>query len=430
MRPESRQQEYLYQIPPFSLESERVEGFMDQLREFHGEFAECFFRRETRENVFDYLVGRLSQLQRKTIEPIAVHVNGKGAVRSMQRALSKNKWDDALALSVYHELVAKNLGADDGVLIFDEAGFVKKGGHSAGVSRQYCGNVGKVENCQVGVFAGYASRHGYSLLDKRLYLPRRWFDESHAEKRDKCEIPDELEFATKPQLAAQMLLELHERQHIPFCYILADTVYGNNADFIEAAEQCTGTTYLVSMSSDTSCWLQWPPTETQTYRHRSKLTSKQVLKEPAASPITFEQFATGLHEHFWYARTVCEGTKGPIECEFARRQVVLAKNGLPYKRVWLIIKRTCAEEPKYTYYVSNASATLRLRTFVWLSGVRWAIEQCFEEANQEVGMSHYEVRKFAGWHHHIFTCMLAHFFLWWLKLSLGKKKRQPSPFRR
>ncbi len=128
-----------------------------------------------------------------------------------------------------------------------------------------------------------------------------------------------------------------------------------------------------------------------------------------------------MNNYFWYRRTVSEGTKVPIEYEFTKRQVVLAKDGLPWKHVWLIIKRTLGNEPTYYYYISNAVENTPLKTFVWLSGIRWAIEQSLEETKSELGMDQYEVRKLPCWKHHMLTCMLAHFFLWHLKIRLGGK---------
>jgi SRSO17 transposase len=349
-------------------------------------------------------------LERKSIEPIAVNVTGKEKVRSMQRAVSNAVWDDSKMLSTYHRMVAQELGESDGVLMFDESGFVKKGKASAGVGRQYCGTLGKVENCQVGVFMGYASRQGYTLVDKRLFFPEKWFEESYQETRKKCGVPDDVSFQTKPQYAADMLLAGYTQEIMPFKYIVADTLYGNSLDFIEAAEQCIGKTYFVSMPHDTQCWTQRPLTTTKRYRYKGEIRTKRILKAPTKAPTTFEQFATGLHSQFWYPRTVSEGTKGPIEYEFARRRVTLAKDGVPYKTVWLVIKRTIEDDPTSWYYVSNASTSARLKLFVWLSGMRWPIEQCFEETKGELGMDHYEVRKYSGWHHHIMTCLLAHFF--------------------
>ena len=123
----------------------------------------------------------------------------------------------------------------------------------------------------------------------------------------------------------------------------------------------------------------------------------------------------------WYQRTVSEGTKGPMAYAFARQRVTLCKEGLPERPVWLVIKRTMGPAPTYSYSISNAPASTPLRTFVWLSGLRWAVEQCFEEGKTELGMAHYEVRKYPGWHHHMLMTMLAHFFLWHLKGRLGEK---------
>jgi hypothetical protein len=137
--------------------------------------------------------------------------------------------------------------------------------------------------------------------------------------------------------------------------------------------------------------------------------------------MTVTALAKSLPASSWYRRKVSEGTKGAIEYEFARRRVTLCQDGLPTRTVWLVIKRTLGAEPQYSYYTSNAPASAPLSLFVWLSGVRWAVEQCFEEGKSELGMAHYEVRQYPGWHHHMLMTMLAHFFLWRLKVRWGKK---------
>jgi len=128
------------------------------------------------------------------------------------------------------------------------------------------------------------------------------------------------------------------------------------------------------------------------------------------APISVKDLAAGINNYFWYRRTVSEANKGPITYEFTKRRIVLSNKGMAQQTVWLIIKRTLAENPENSYYISNAPISTRLKKFVWLSGVCWAIEKCFEETKTELGMDHYEVRKFRGWHHHILVCMLATFF--------------------
>ena len=140
-------------------------------------------------------------------------------------------------LRTYHRLVDEDMGAPEGVVIFDESGFPKKGRDSVGVARQYCGTLGKVDNCQVGVFAAYASRHGYALVDKQLFLPEPWFTDAYTRRRTQCQVPDDRGFQTKPQLAAAMLRELRDEGVLPFKYVVADCLYGNSPEFLEAVEE-------------------------------------------------------------------------------------------------------------------------------------------------------------------------------------------------
>ena len=218
-----------------------------------------------------------------------------------------------------------------------------------------------------------------------------------------------------------MLREIHEQNIVPYRYVLADCLYGESPEFIETVESLTGKTYFVAVAFNTMCWLKSPLQKIKKYKHKGKVRTRKVLQEGAKKPMKVEDFARNLHETFWYRRTVSEGTKGPIEYEFTKRSITLSKKGLPWKTVWLVVKRTIEEHPVYSYYISNASSSVRLKTFVWLSGVRWAIEQGFEETKTELGMDQYEVRKYRGWNHHILISMLTHFFLWHLKIRLGKK---------
>jgi SRSO17 transposase len=401
-----------------------VEGFLEELWEFQSAFHDCFARSEPRAHFFDCMVGQFSKFERKSIEPMALQVEG-GTIHGMQRFISDISWDEDQMVWNYHQLVADDLGDPEGVLMFDETGFVKKGQESVGVARQYCGTLGKVENCQVGVFAGYASRHGYALVDKRLFLPEEWFSDAYATRRTTCHVPQALTFQRKPQLAAAMLHALRQEGLLPFKYVVADCLYGNSPDFLDAVDACVGVTTLVAIPGETRCWLQRPRTEDKTYLYKGEARSKRVVVDAVPAACSVATVAANLPASSWYCRKVSEGTKGPIEYAFARQRVTLCKEGLPERTVWLVIKRTVGVTPLYSYYISNAPVSTPWRTFVWLSGVRWAIEQCFEEGKTELGMDHYEVRKYTGWHHHMLTTMLAHFFLWHLKLRLGKKSARP-----
>lgn len=409
-----------FAVPKFTVDKFDVEGFMDELKGFHEAFHDCFARSESRENLFRYIVGQFSTLERKSIEPMALAVEG-GNVRSLQRFITNVSWDEEKMVRTHHVLVNDDMGDPNAVIIFDESAFPKKGDDSVGVARQYCGNTGKIDNCQVGVFAAYASPHGYVLLDKRLFIPEKWFSDSYTEKRAICRVPDEANFKTKPQLAAEMFQKIHHEGILPFKYVVADSFYGRNPEFLDPIDACVGITYFVSVPSDTLCWIREPVMEEKHYLYKGETKAKKMLRENEKAPVTIEAFANTVNTYFWYHRIVSEGAKGPITYEFTKRRVTLCKDGLPDKTVWLIIKRTHGDDSNYSYYISNAPISTRLKTFVWLSGIRWAIEQCFEETKTELGMDQYEVRKYPGWNHHMLTCMLAHFFLWHLRIRLGGK---------
>src|SRR5882762_5173709 len=202
MLPAQRTEGEVCSIPQFDLTPRDVDGFLDELQAFHDQFRECFARSEPRAHFFNYMVGQFSALERKSIEPMALHVAG-GNIRGMQRCMSDDMWDEDTMRETYHGLVADEMGDPQGVLMVDESGFVKKGMESVGVARQYCGSLGKGENCQVGVFAAYASRHGYALVDTRLFMPEPWFTADYVDRRAKCQVPDDVIWHTKPQLAVE-----------------------------------------------------------------------------------------------------------------------------------------------------------------------------------------------------------------------------------
>ena len=354
----------LQELPPFALPPADVEGFLDELHRFQARFRHCFRRSEPRDHFFRYMVGQFSALERKSIEPIALQTQAT-SIRAMQRSLSDTDWDDAQMRQTYHHLVAEDLGELDGVVMVDESGFAKKGKDSVGVARQYCGSLGKVDNCQVGVFTGYASRQGYALVDKRLFLPAPWFTEDYASQRAKCGLPKALTFQSKPHLAAAMVRELYDAGVIPFRYLVADCLYGNRPEFWAACEACVGTVAFVAIPEDTRAWLAPVATENHPYRYRGEVRTKREVLTPGTLARSVADLAQEIGGGVWYRRTVSEGTKGPIAYEFVRRRVTLCKEGQPAQTVWLLIKRTLGDEPTYGYYISNAPISTPLSRFVW-----------------------------------------------------------------
>jgi SRSO17 transposase len=420
MLPEIRTKDTSLSLPILDLTPSDIDNFLQLHQEYLANFSECFYRRESVNNLSRYSLGQFLDLRRKSIEPMALHLEDC-VVRSLQRFISNGVWYESKLLKIHHKLVEEVLGESRGVLIFDESGTLKKGKESPGTARQYCGNVGKVDNSQVGVFCSYASSLGYTLVNARLFSPQKWFGEPYSERRAKCKYPSDLVFKTKPEIASELFDEIVEEKNLRFRYVAADALYGDNDGFVESLEKYKDKIYYLAISSTRLCWEKKPSVKIITHRSRKNILQKKVLCNPLNKPQTVLNLAQSIKETFWYRRTVSEGTKGPIVYEFTKKRVTLSRNKLPQKRVWLIVKRTLGDNPEYSFYISNASGKTPLKTFVWLSGTRWSIEQCFEEGKSQLGMDHYEGRKYAGWHHHMFVSMLSHFFLWYLKIHEGKK---------
>jgi SRSO17 transposase len=402
MLPACRIEGDMFAIPQFTLHPRDVEGLMDERHGFPTGFRGCFTRSEPRAHFFHDMVGQFSALDRQSIEPMALPVEG-GNGRAMPRCMSDTVWAEAQMWRTYHGLVDEDMGDPEGVVIFDESGFPKQGRDSVGVARQYGGALGKVEHWQVGVCAAYASRHGYALVDKRLFMPEAWCTETSAAKRTKGEVPQDVGFQTTPQRARAMLRELRDEGVLPFKSVVADCLSGHSPEFRQAVDETVGTLYVVSIPVDTRCWLQGPVRPTTPYTSGGERRTKRVVAATAKEPIAVETLAKSLHHCCWDRRNVSEGTQGPIEYEFTQRQVTLCGDGLPVRTVWVVMKRTRGASPSYGYSISNAPVSARLPLFVWLSGLRWAIEQCFEEAKTDLGMDQYEGRQYPGWHHHMRT---------------------------
>lgn len=415
--------EHLYPIPKFDLDKEDIQNFSKQLKGFHEQFLDCFQRSESREHFYNYMAGQFSQLKRKSIEPIALAMQD-GNVRAMQRFVSDTKWYENNIISKYRSLVDEDLGSSNGVLIVDEVGFPKKGRDSAGVARQPCPPDKNLVSCQVGVFAAYASEHGYALVDKRLFMPEQWFSSDYQELRLKCMLPEDLVFKTRPLLAADMIRAIAAEKKLPFKYVVAGSVSETGPEFIKTVEALPDITYLIPVSRDTQCRLKKPVSIAELSPWNRKTLPQPLADEVENKSLAMGDLAESINDYFWYRISIHEGARGPAVYEFTRCQVMVSFGELPRKTMWLLVQRTLGKNPKYRFFLANTSTGARFKTLVWLSGMPWAIEQCIAEGNANLGMSHYEMRKFKGWHHHILTCMLAHFFLWHLKIRTGKKSRE------
>jgi len=408
--------------PAMALTPQAIDNLVEELREYHTIYSPLFQRREQREGAAKYLHGLLLEMPRKSIEPMVLALEGANAqaVRTLQLFISEGAWDDEALLRRHWQEVDTSLGEDDGVLTVDGSDFLKQGRESVGVKRQYCGEVGKRANCQAGVFLGYASRKGYTLLDRRLYLPQEWVeDEAYAKRRHRCGVPAGHPFKTKPTLGGEMIQAVHHAHTLRARWVVCDEAFGRDTSLLDHIDRL-GLGYLAEVPHDTQVWQQRPATAVPLWSGQGRKPTRTRLLGGEATPDEVAPLAAALPADRWVRRTIKEGSKGPLVARFAALRVIAVREGLPGPEVWLVLRRNLVTGALKTY-LSNAPADTPLATLVRLSGMRWPIETCFEDGKQYLGMGDYEVRGWRGWHHHMTLCILAHGFLVRACLKLKKK---------
>jgi len=401
--------------PECNLAARDVEQFVDALAAYHASFAEAFRRPEQRRWSAVYLHGLLGPEARKTTERIAL-TQGV-SVRDLQHFIGQSAWAAEPVIDRHQQLVAQSLGTSDGVVLIDESGVLKQGADSVGVTPQYCGAVGKVANCQVGVYLGYTSSHGYTLMDARLYLPENWFAAEMAARRARCGIPDDVSFQTKPDLALELLQSLVRRGHVPFQWVAADALYGDTPAFLDGVA-ALGTWYFVEVACSTRVWWRQPEVYVPSRSGRGRRPTKLRLRYPYQRPRRVDAILRRLPARLWRRYVIKEGSKGPIICEFACIRVSVVRDGGPGALVWLVIRRNLSDPTEVKFYLSNAPASCPVATLARMSGARWPVELCFAESKDEVGLDHYETRSWQGWQHHMTLVALAHHFLVRLRVQL------------
>jgi SRSO17 transposase len=356
--------------------------------------APRFRRVEPRRRVRSYLEGLLCPVERKNGWQLAENA-GDHTPDGMQDFLARMRWDADQVRDDLRAYVVAQLGDAEAVLVLDETGFIKKGTKSVGVQRQYSGTAGRIENCQIGVFLGYASRHGHALIDRALYLPEVWANDPA--RRGAAGVPETSVFATKPQLGRQMLMSAFAAD-VPCRWVTGDSVYG--ADY--ALRRCiekSGRGYVLAVTS------------------RQRLGFKTVA-----------DWLEDVPGNGWQRLSAGDGAKGPRLYDWA---------WLPYSmdaadgwQKGLLIRRKLAQPEAFTFYLTLAPETAELSELVRVAGTRWTIEACFEAVKGEVGLDQYEVRSWTGWHRHITLAMLAHAYLTVLRCAAGGEKRRGRSQRR
>jgi SRSO17 transposase len=380
-----------------------VEGWAQEFSQVEALLGPRFGRREPRARAVGYVRSLMAPLERKNGWTIS-EATGARSPDSVQWLLSGADWDPDLLRDDLRRWVADRLGDPDGVLVIDDTGFLKKGTKSAGVQRQYSGTAGRIENCQIGVFLAYATLAGRTLLDRELYLPKSW-----TEDRDRCTeagVSAEVGFATKPELAEKMLHRALDAG-VPAAWVTGDEAYGQVSALRRSLVE-RGMSYVLAVPANQRVH----PADSGSGPREGRIDDAVAALDPRC----------------WTTITVGAGAKGPRTYQWARARVrpLPAERGEPEH--WLLARRSLTDPTDLAYYLAAAPAKTPLRELARIAGVRWAIEETFQTAKNEVGLDHYQVRRYPGWYRHITLAMLAHAFLTiTLASTRSREKGGPGP---
>jgi SRSO17 transposase len=366
---------------------EDAERWAQGLEEVMARIAPRFGRVEPRRRARAYVRGLLAPIERKNGWQLA-EAAGDRTPDGVQDFLARMRWDADAVREDLRAYVVEHLGDDQAVLVLDETGFIKKGDKSCGVQRQYSGTAGRIENCQIGVFLAYASRHGHALLDRALYLPQSWA--GNPGRRATAGVPERVAFATKPKLGRAML-ERAFAAGVPCVWATGDSVYGADHALRRCIEQ-HGRGYVLAVTS------------------AQRLGLKPV-----------EDWLEDVPANAWQRLSAGDGAKGPRLYDWA----YLLHHAAAVAAGWqkgLLIRRKITKPSEFTFYLTLSPVATPLAELVRVAGTRWTVEQCFETAKGEVGLDQYEVRSWTGWHRHITLAMLAHAYLAVLRKAVDGEK--------
>jgi SRSO17 transposase len=375
---------------------EAVRGCRDRLRRFLGHYLPHFYRKEQRDHAALVVRGLLSDLQRKTAEPIADRAGVEH--KNIQFFIGSGRWDDDAILGELWRHVRRVLGESEAVLVLDPSAFPKKGTESCGVARQRCGRLGKVENCQVGVFLAYSTRRGAVLVDRQLYLPREWAEDPL--RRAKAHVPSTVVFQEKWQIASD--LRKRSGSRLPHRWIVGDDELGRSAEF-RANLRAGGQWYVLDVPCNTLI--------RDLERRRPPRRRAGVGRKREVSFVRADAWAARQSASRWVRLVPRQGEKGPLEVEAMSVRVKAKHERRVGPEERLVVVRTIEAHPRIDYALSNAPLEVGLSQLVEVRAHRSWIETALESSKGEAGLAHYEVRSWVGWHHHMTLALLASWFL-------------------
>jgi SRSO17 transposase len=375
---------------------EQVRGCQGRLTDFLKRYLPRFYRAEQRTHATLVIRGLLSGLQRKTCEPIAVEA---GVHRKpVQNFVGAGKWDDESVTAELRGHVREELGDPRAILILDPSAFPKTGTESCGVARQWCGRLGKQENCQLGVFLAYAAPGGYAPLDRRLYLPKDWA--ADPARRAKCHVPEGVEFQESWRIAVDLLERC--RKDVPHAWVTGDDEMGRPAEF-RAWLRRHGERYVLDVPCNTTV------RDLECRRPRRRRAGRGRKREVPFRRA--ETWAARQPASRWTRLTVRDGERGPLQVDAMAVRVRTKQERRVGPEQRLVVMRTVEATPRTDYSLSNAGPEVPLAELVRVRFTRHRIEEVFGAGKGEVGLGQYEVRSWVGWHHHMTLSFLALWFL-------------------
>jgi len=388
-------------------------GVAERLAKFVEPFAELLGQPAQRDHATEYLNGLMSDLERKNVESIAYRHDQDR--RNLQHFIGCAEWDHRPLMTELARQVGAEIGEDDGVIVFDPSAFPKKGAKSVGVARQWCGRLGKVDNCQVAVYMAYVSRIDQALVNARLYLPQEWA--SDRARRKAAGVPKEVRFQTRHEQALEMLKE--QGDWLPHAWIAGDDEMGRNARFRRELNDL-GERYVLAVPSDMLIRdLDAPPPE---YQGRGAVPKRPFER--------VDRWREALSAEAWRRINVRDGDKGPLEVEVAtcRVRTKINQRLMKYDETLVVVRSLGDEgETKYDFYFSNARSGTAAKELARVALAAHRIEEAIKRGKSQTGLSHYEVRNWRGWHHHQVLSLIATWFL--VREAQRGKKVDPGDHR-
>ena len=406
------------------MDAKQIATLGRQLNRFLAEFSDCFGRSEPRQHLRTYVRGQLSDLPRKSAEPIALAAGTPP--RTLQRFLEAVQWDQHRLRDRLQWIVARDHAHPQALGVIDEQGDPKKGGKTAAVQRQWCGHSGKLDNCVVAVHSSYVAGDFHCLIDSDLFLPQDWAQDP--QRRQEAHIPDEVGYRKKTRIALDQV-QRALGNGIRVAAWTFDELYGRDREFLDGLESL-GQNYVGEIPCDFSGWLREPtlllrPTPQQMRKQGRKRPFPRLAAQtpPACEVRNLVQYSPRFRKQSWQRFHIKDGEKGPQVWEVkAARFYRKHDQGLPGKPHILIVARNVLDPDEIKYFLSNLPPGTLLEWMLWVAFSRWPIERCFQQAKDELGLDHFEVRSWGAIHRHLYITQLSHLFCARVHQQLREKK--------